>query len=194
MVPPEGTPTLSDGESNPLLKPRAPTGARPADMPGSARAALGDATGETTKLGMAAMAAENERLVRRQFDLWNARNFDALEAATADDVEVVIVPFDTMLRGARTSRDHSVAWATAFPDAEVEVTRVIADAEGAVVEFIGRGTHTGPLVGPAGTIAATGRYTEIPFCYVYDIEDGKIRRVREYYDTATVMRNLGLGS
>jgi hypothetical protein len=29
-------------------------------------------------------------------------------------------------------------------------------------EFVGRGTHTGPLVGPAGTLPPTGRSIEFP--------------------------------
>jgi steroid delta-isomerase-like uncharacterized protein len=190
MVEAEGTPTFADRESSQSFRTPTPTGAVPAARSTADDVSIGDATGETTELGV--VAAANERFARQLFDDWNARDFDAFEAALAEDATAVIVPFSTTLRGARTIRDHFAGWATAFSDAQVEVTNVVADAHGAVVEFMGRGTHTGPFVGPGGTIAPTGRYGETPFCYVYHIDRGKVRHIREYYDTATIMRNLGL--
>ena len=35
---------------------------------------------------------------------------------------------------------------------------------------------------------------ELPVCFVGEIENGKIRRAREYWDVATVARQLGLPS
>ncbi|GEM_PF-386123 len=188
----DGTPTFADRESNQSFQPRSPAGTPPADMAPATRTPLADATGETAELGRVAAAVENEQLVRRQLALWNTRDFDAMEAAAAEDVEVVLVPFGTTLHGRRTFRDHGAGWAAAFPDGRCEITRIVADATGAAVEFIGRGTHTGPLVGPAGTIAPTGRSMELRLCYVYEIDGGQIRGVREYYDTGSLMRGLGL--
>lgn len=61
-----------------------------------------------------------------------------------------------------------------------------------VVEFMGRGTHTGPLHTPTGDVPATGRRVDLPFCDVHRIEDGKITNGRSYFDLATMMRQLGL--
>jgi ketosteroid isomerase-like protein len=69
---------------------------------------------------------------------------------------------------------------------------MVADEEGVVVEFRGRGTHTGPLANPAGDIRATGRKVDIPFCQVYRLKGGKIVSSRLYFDTATMMGQLGL--
>jgi hypothetical protein len=57
-----------------------------------------------------------------------------------------------------------------------------------VVEFIGRGTHKGDLMG----IAPTGRSMNIPVCDVMELRDGKIYREREYMDMATLMVQLGV--
>jgi ketosteroid isomerase-like protein len=43
-----------------------------------------------------------------------------------------------------------------------------------------------------GIIEPTGRSVEVRVCYVQDIAEGFIRRIRAYYDTATLMRGLGL--
>ena len=135
---------------------------------------------------------DNARLARTILDLWNERDFDQAVRLAAEDVECVDVPSNTTLRGPDGYRESLQRWATAFPDGRVEVTRVIADADGAVVEYTGRGTHTGPLAGPAGSIPATGRRGELTLCDVLEIEQGKVRRVRSYYDSATLMRQLGL--
>jgi steroid delta-isomerase-like uncharacterized protein len=137
-------------------------------------------------------SAENAKLARRIYDLWNERAFDQVAKMAADNVECVHVPFNATFRGQDGYREFQQGWATAFPDARIEITRIIADDKGAVVEFTGRGTHTGPLSGPMGTIPATGRRGELALCDVLEIEQGKVRRVRSYFDSATLMRQLGL--
>jgi steroid delta-isomerase-like uncharacterized protein len=138
-------------------------------------------------------AADNARLGRKIYEeLWNGRDFDGIVRCASEDVEYTSVPTNTTARGRRGYREFSEGWATAFPDARVEIKRITANEDGVVVEFIGRGTHTGPLVVPTGTIPATGRAGELQMCDVLEIEDGSVRRVRSYYDSATLMRQLGL--
>ena len=139
-------------------------------------------------------AADNAALARKAYDLWNRRDFDGGAALCAPDVEVVNIATGQTFPGPEGVRRYQQSWATAFPDARVEVTHVIAAEDGAVVEFTGRGTHTGPLAGPQGEIPATGRPVEIRFCDVYEIRGGKIARQRTYFDLATLMRQLGLMS
>jgi SnoaL-like polyketide cyclase len=57
---------------------------------------------------------------------------------------------------------------------------------------VGRGTHSGPFVTPAGTIPATGGSIELRFAELFEVSEGKIRQMHAYYDTATMMRQLGL--
>src|SRR5690348_11060259 len=97
-------------------------------------------------------AEENARIARSAYELWNARDFDGGVALATPDVEVVNVATGHTHRGESGLREFLQGWATAFPDAQVEVTNVVADDRGAVTEFTGRGTHTGPLVTPAGEI------------------------------------------
>jgi predicted ester cyclase len=73
-----------------------------------------------------------------------------------------------------------------------EIVEVSTGEDLVVVEFVGRGTHDGPLKGPVGEIPPTGRRVEIRFCEVHEIWDGKIVRFRTYFDPATMMRQLGL--
>lgn len=137
-------------------------------------------------------AQDNAALVRDVHDAWNGRDFDRILAHTAEDCEWVMMPTGQTFRGLDGMRQYASGWATAFPDGRVEDTSVIAGDNGGVIEFIGRGTHTGPLVSPAGEIPPTGRTLELPFCEVYRITNGKIVGGAIYFDMAGMLQQLGL--
>jgi len=56
------------------------------------------------------------------------------------------------------------------------------------------GTHTGPLVGPGGTIPATGRAFSFPFCDVLRAREGKFVSHHIYWDNVTFLAQLGLAA
>jgi steroid delta-isomerase-like uncharacterized protein len=137
-------------------------------------------------------AQDNVKIARKNYETFNNRDFDGTVAQAAENVELLNVPLGVTLHGPEGFRQSVQGWATAFPDSRVEVTNIVAGEEGAVIEFRGRGTHTGPLNGPAGEIPATGRSVDIPFCEVMQIKNGKITSVHTYFDAATMMGQLGL--
>jgi predicted ester cyclase len=192
MVSPDGTPAFGDREAGPSFRPEVPT--IPADMSMGEYAALSDAAQEMVDVGRLAAAVENEQLIRRQIEHWNRRELDAWESALAPAVEFLVVPEGITILGARPAREYVAAWAGAFPDAVLEVTSLLATARGVAVEFVFRGTHNGPLSAPMGLIEPTERYVEVRVCYVQEIAEGLIRRIRAYYDTTTLMRGLGLAT
>lgn len=136
-------------------------------------------------------AQDNAAIARQAYELWNNRDFDGAVALGSDAVEVVNIATGQTFRGTEGLRQYLQGWATAFPDAKVEVTNVVADENGAAVEFTGRGTHSGPLAGPAGVVPPTGRRVEMRFCDVYEMRDGKIVRQRTYFDLTALLRQIG---
>jgi hypothetical protein len=54
------------------------------------------------------------------------------------------------------------------------------------------GKHAGVLKTPSGDIPPTGRAIELPFCEVYRFQGGKISACNLYFDTGTLLRQLGL--
>ncbi len=90
--------------------------------------------------------------------------------------------------GPQAGIDVVQMYASAFPDAKLEIRQVHTADDTAVVEFIARGTHQGDLMG----IAPTGRKVEMPVCTVLDIRNGKITAEREYMDMAHMMQQLGV--
>jgi steroid delta-isomerase-like uncharacterized protein len=128
-----------------------------------------------------------EQLAREYFEAWNNRNFDRISALVADDAE--IIDFDgTVSRGPSGARAQAEMYATAFPDGKLEIKQLVAAGETAVAEIVGRGTNDGPF----GDAPATHKSAELPFCDVLTIRDGKIVRDRNYGDTATMLKQLGL--
>jgi steroid delta-isomerase-like uncharacterized protein len=123
---------------------------------------------------------------------FNDREFDRGLAFLAPGFEMTNMATGAVYRGVEGFRRDMEYWSTGFPDCHCDVTSVIVTNDRAVVEFVARGTHTGPLVNPGSTIAPTGRKLEMPNCEVYEIEDGKLVRGRAYYDADTVRRQLRL--
>ena len=64
---------------------------------------------------------------------------------------------------------------------------MIASGDYVVFWFRLTGTHRGELWG----IQPTNRQVALDDCVVYEIRNGKLVHLRDYWDTATVLRQLG---
>jgi len=135
---------------------------------------------------------DNVDIARKLYQHWNAREFDRVAELMADDGEIVLVGSDTRFRGPDGSLEFSRMWADGFPDGKVTIDRTVASGDTVVVEFTGRGKHTGTLRGTAGDIPATGRSVTLHLCDVYDIRGGKIRKLSSYFDSASLLQQLGV--
>jgi steroid delta-isomerase-like uncharacterized protein len=136
--------------------------------------------------------ADNADLARRLHEAWNERNFDEMADAAAPDATITIVGSGDTFEGADGSRSYNTMWADGFPDGKVTVDRVIASGDYVVVEFTGRGTHTGTLVTSMGDIPATGRSLTLQLCDVMEFKDGKVQSQTTYFDSGSMMAQLGI--
>lgn len=90
-------------------------------------------------------------VVQIGYDAYNDHSFDAhwlqrAAAVVAEECEVVDVPSGAILHGPEGLKQFLLGFSTAFPDSRVEVSNLVTTEDGAVVEFVGRGTHTGPCI------------------------------------------------
>jgi steroid delta-isomerase-like uncharacterized protein len=134
----------------------------------------------------------NAEIAREFYERWNARDFDRVAEMMANDGEIVLVGSDTRFRGPVGAIEFSRMWADGFPDGRVEVDRSLASGDCVCLEFTGTGTHTGTLRGPGGDIPATGRSVTLHFCDVHEIRNGKISSVHSYFDSASMLTQLGV--
>ena len=135
---------------------------------------------------------DNEATLRRLNEAFNNRDWAAAIALTTPDVELINVATGQTFQGPDGVRQFLEGWATAFPDSKVETTVALADDAHGLLEFRGRGTHGGPLQSPAGDIPPTGRSVDIPFAQVLELQQGKIARARLYFDSMTLLQQLGV--
>jgi steroid delta-isomerase-like uncharacterized protein len=148
--------------------------------------------GTRTPADRGVSAATNAALVNRLYDLWNERDLDGALGMATDNVEIRLMASGQTLAGLDGFRRFMERFALASSDMKKEVTNQIASDDHVVSEFRLRGTHDGPLGTPTGEIHPTGRAVDLRVIEVIGIHDGKVATIRNYSDTATLTRQLGL--
>ena len=71
-------------------------------------------------------------------------------------------------------------------DARAELRTLVCESEHAVLEALFVGRHTGEFAGRE----ATGKEVRVPFCVVYDLAGGKIRRARVYLEIPVLLAQI----
>lgn len=135
---------------------------------------------------------DNANIARAFYAAWNDRDFDRSAALMADDGEILVVGTGERYHGPEGAIAFDRMWADGFPDGRVEVKETIAQGDRVVVTFRGRGTHTGTLKSSAGEIPATGKEVTLDLCDVYELRGGKIKSLHTYFDSGSLLAQLGL--
>jgi steroid delta-isomerase-like uncharacterized protein len=138
--------------------------------------------------------ADNLTLARRLYEGWNEHKFEELADAMAPGGKIVVAGTGDVFEGREGSLQYNQGWYNGFPDGKITIDNMIASGDCVVVEFTGNGTHTGPLVTSMGEIPATGRSLTLKLCDVLEFKDGKVASQRSYFDTGSMMAQLGLGA
>jgi steroid delta-isomerase-like uncharacterized protein len=129
-----------------------------------------------------------EAVARRLFELVQKRDLDAVAELQHPDIVddfLVLRP----IAGRAAIRAFFESLFAAFPDFDLQVERVTADASSAVVQWRSIGTFSGA---PFEGIEPNGKRVEIRGADCMVFEDGRIRHNTIYYDGATFARAVGL--
>ena len=131
-------------------------------------------------------------VVRELFEAFNEGDLDGCVALAAEDFELFDAPTGQVYRGPAGLREWLAVFRTALPDARTEIVSAFSEGGLVATEHIGRGTHSGPLAGPGGEIPPTGRPVEIRIGELYEVREGRLTSMRAFYDSSTLLRQLGL--
>ena len=82
---------------------------------------------------------------------------------------------------------------TAFPDGQLVAVASLEAGDRAAVEGRFEGTHTGPLVTPAGEVPATGRRISFRWAALYQVDGTRLMSEHLFFDQADFAAQLGLG-
>lgn len=133
----------------------------------------------------------HQEIVRGYYQAINDRDMKRVVSLTSEKCKFNDIPQGKTLTGKNALKDDCSIWLAAFPDGTVQVNRLIPAEDYVVVEFTGKGTHTGPLGEGAEALPATNKKVELRFCDLVKLDKGLISEVTSYYDQATLLRQLG---
>jgi steroid delta-isomerase-like uncharacterized protein len=125
---------------------------------------------------------------------YGKKDWDAVKAAVAPDVVYDEVATNRKVQGVDPVIALWKGWATALPDSKATFHEAFVSGDTVVLEVTWRGKHTGPLQTPTGQIPATGKSIELRACQVFEIANGKAQSMRQYFDMATLMQQLGVSA
>ena len=126
------------------------------------------------------------------------QNIDAYNTADWGRLKAVLTPgatyeeFGTQRRlGVDETLEANKDWKRSFPDSTGTITKSFSAGDHAVLEVNWKGTHTGELRGPQGTIPPTGKRVDLKAVQVVRVEGDKIAEVRHYFDLMTLLQQIG---
>lgn len=139
------------------------------------------------------MMQEDLQLIRDLYAAADGKTLDLTKFVScfADDGYVRNVPAAMEFRGSDIAMVAG-GMAQAFPDIHRDIFNTYAMDGVVVVELAIRGTHTGDLVTPTGTLPPTGKTVDVPCCDVFHIKNGKVVSFYCYNIASIMQQQLGL--
>ena len=125
------------------------------------------------------------------FLAYNDKNWEAVARSMTAEAVYDEVGTHRALRGTDDIISVWKDWAEVFPDSKATFHEVYVAGTTVVIELSWRGTHRGTMQTPAGPIPATGRSMDLPACQIVQVVDGKAARIKQYFDLATLMNQIG---
>ena len=136
-------------------------------------------------------ADETIRIARESSDAFNKGDKERWMSTLAPDTVYKEHATGREAHGIEENMTVGWAWRDAFPDAHGEIVNAFGSGDQAVLQIVWTGTQKGDLVGPAGTIPATGKRVSVPACQVIQVRNGKLASTDHYFDMMTLLVQLG---
>lgn len=106
----------------------------------------------------------------------------------AEDVEFTVMGTGEVFKGPEAVQGMLHYFYSIAFDAQPEIKEVVYGENMASAEFDLVGKH----VGDFGGIPATGKDVRVPLCVNYNLEGGKIKRARVYFEMPVLLEQLGM--
>ncbi|MBI4337827.1 MAG: ester cyclase [Chloroflexi bacterium] len=134
-----------------------------------------------------------EDAIRKGLEAFNRHEVEGVAELYAPGATVYDPLYPQPLRGRESIKKDWQEFIKAFPDIRMTATHILATGDTAAVEAVLTGTHKGPLTGPTGTIPPTNRRVELRGSFFVRCDpQGQILEERRYFDTASMMAQLGM--
>jgi steroid delta-isomerase-like uncharacterized protein len=138
------------------------------------------------------MARSAEEVARESVESYNAGDFDRMRSLLADDFYEEELATERRLEGADARIEAAQVWKEAFPDERGTITAAYTNGNTVAIELTWEGTQTGPLTTPDGQeLPPSGKPFTVKSVEVIEVEDGKIKVLRHYFDLMTILHQIG---
>ena len=140
------------------------------------------------------MASQQEDRLRRAEEVVEAYNngdWERFRASHAPDVVYEEVGTGQRAEGMDEYMQLLEGWQQAIPDGAAMIRRTVQSGDTVVMELVWKGTQTGDLQTPGGTVPASGRQIEVEATMWSDFEGDQVRKTRHYLDIMTMLQQLG---
>ena len=125
---------------------------------------------------------DNVRIVQDAYDAFKRGDIEGLLKLLAADVEWTTPGPTEIMPAAGTRRG---------PEGVAEFFKTLSEQEDVELfepqEYIAQGDKVVAISKYRGRVKATGRTADADLVHVFDIKDGKVKRFREFFDTASVL-------
>ena len=138
------------------------------------------------------MATSPEDVARESVESYNAGDFDRLRSLLADDFYEEELATQRRLEGADARVEAAQTWKRAFPDEHGTITGVYTSGNTLAIELTWEGTQSGPIATSDGQeLPPSNKRIKVKSVQVIEIEDGKLKALRHYFDLMTLLKQIG---
>jgi steroid delta-isomerase-like uncharacterized protein len=134
---------------------------------------------------------ENIQVARAFLEAFNAGDWARVKASLVPDSVYEELGTQRRIEGSDAIMEAYRGWKTAMPDARGNVRNAFSGGNSVALEVVWEGTQTGPLQTPGGTIPASGKKQTTPGVFTVEVEGGKIKSSRNYFDMLTFLQQIG---
>jgi steroid delta-isomerase-like uncharacterized protein len=135
------------------------------------------------------MASNNDNPLEQLIEAENSHDLERMLALMTDDVVIEDVPFGMVMRGKDGVKQGFSSFFAAASDFKVEPKSWVTNDKSFALEVIFTGTQKGDLPG----LPASGKRFSVRGCSYGEFENGKIKGRRDYWDLASLTKQLLVG-
>jgi steroid delta-isomerase-like uncharacterized protein len=140
---------------------------------------------------VSAPATDLGRATADLIDAFNGADWDRMRTHLADDVTYSETGTGRRIEGADAYLELCHGWRDAFPDVAGTITDSAGGDGVAVLEIRWQGTHTGPLMTPAGVLPPSGNRVEADASFWARYDGDRIRELHHHLDVLTLLQQVG---
>jgi steroid delta-isomerase-like uncharacterized protein len=140
---------------------------------------------------VASQQEDRSRRAEEVVEAYNNGDWERFRASHAPDVVYEEVGTGQRAEGMDEYMQLLEGWQQAIPDGAAMIRRTVQSGDTVVMELVWKGTQTGDLQTPGGTVPASGRQIEVEATMWSDFEGDQVRKTRHYVDIMTMLQQLG---